>query len=119
MFTDVYVGLVKSDKFDYDKPGDPNSYSPDFALESLRPANKPYLSGERDLYWKILRHPNVKQTDWGCWVVKMTGEEMVSYLSQAEYHDNRFALFLADMIKANLNLKEFYLLTAMESPGLD
>ena len=48
MFTDVYVGLVKSDKFDYDKPGDPNSYSPDFALESFRPANKPYLSGERD-----------------------------------------------------------------------
>ena len=31
MFTDVYIGRVKSENFDYEKPGSPYGYSPDYA----------------------------------------------------------------------------------------
>lgn len=43
MFTDVYIGLVKSENFDYEKPGSPYGYSPDYTLESLKVGNKLHL----------------------------------------------------------------------------
>ena len=48
MFTDVYIGLVKSENFDYEKPGSPYGYSPDYALESLKVGNKLHLRGSAE-----------------------------------------------------------------------
>ena len=115
MFTDVYIGLVKSEKFDYDKEGNYNGYSPSHALPSLHPSKKPALAGERDIFWDILGHPQSKKTDWGCSVVKMTAHEMVEYLSQPKYSDNEYAKYMISEIKQHLDLHCEYLLTAMES----
>ena len=45
MFTDVYIGRVKSENFDYEKAGNSYGYSPDYTLESLKVGNKPHLRG--------------------------------------------------------------------------
>ena len=45
MFTDVYIGRVKSENFDYEKQGSPYGYSHDYALEPLKVGNKPHLMG--------------------------------------------------------------------------
>lgn len=50
MFTDVYIGRVKSENFDYEKPGSPYGYSPDYALESLKVATN-RISGARVKHW--------------------------------------------------------------------
>lgn len=118
MFTDVYVGLVKTERFDYDKEGTPYGYSPDYALESLKVGKKPLLPGESVVYWDIVGHSEARKTDWGCWVVKMTGAEMVDYLSREKFARNRFAKFVVAEIEAHLSLQDHYLLTALESPGL-
>ena len=34
------------------------------------------------LYGMIMAHKDVVQTDWGCWVVKMQKEEILSYVIQ-------------------------------------
>ena len=117
MFTDVYIGLVKSENFDYEKPGSPYGYSPDYALESLKVGNKPHLRGESAVYWDIVRHPNAFKTDWGCWVVRMTGDEMTAFLSSEKYAGNAFARFLIAQIEHHLDRRQTYLLTAIESPG--
>ena len=84
-------------------------------LESMRVGNKPALAGERDLYWDILDHANAKKTDWGCWVVKMTREEMLDYLNQEKYTSNPYAQFLATEIRDYLIPGQDYLLTAVET----
>lgn len=48
MFTDVYIGLVKSENFDNEKPGNSYGYSPDYALESLKVGNKLHLRGSAE-----------------------------------------------------------------------
>ena len=54
MFTDVYIGLVKSENFDYEKPGSPYGYSHDYALESLKMGNKPHLRGLAEALVRVL-----------------------------------------------------------------
>lgn len=54
MFTDVYIGRVKSENFDYEKPGSPYGYSPDYALESLKVGNKPHLRGSGESLARVL-----------------------------------------------------------------
>jgi len=63
MYLDVYIGRAKSDGFDFDVPGNINGYMPEPVYEMERPW--PTYVGERDLFWKVLDVPNVKQLDWG------------------------------------------------------
>lgn len=71
----VYVGKVQSETFDYEiakaNKGDYYGYFPDRIT--------PYLESNR-LYGMIMAHKDVVQTDWGCWVVKMQKEEILSYV---------------------------------------
>ena len=73
----VYVGKVQSKHFDYEiakaGDGDYHGYFPDRIT--------PYLESNR-LYGMIMDHKDVVQTDWGCWVVKMQKEEILSYVIQ-------------------------------------
>ena len=71
----VYVGNVQSETFDYEiakaNKGDYYGYFPDRIT--------PYLESN-GLYGMIMAHKDVVQTDWGCWVVKMQKEEILSYV---------------------------------------
>ena len=71
----VYVGNVQSETFDYEiakaNKGDYYGYFPDRIT--------PYLE-INGLYGMIMAHKDVVQTDWGCWVVKMQKEEILSYV---------------------------------------
>jgi len=54
MFADVYIGRVKSENFDYEKPGSPYSYSPDYTLKSLKVGNKLHLRGLDESLARVL-----------------------------------------------------------------
>ena len=73
----VYVGNVQSETFDYEiakaSKGDYYGYFPDRIT--------PYLESN-GLYGIIMDHNDVVQTDWGCWVVKMQKEDILSHVIQ-------------------------------------
>ena len=52
--TEVYIGKVKSIRFDFNKQGDPDGYFPKAMCEP---------QFHSDLYFAILDEPNTKQTD--------------------------------------------------------
>lgn len=105
MITEVFIGNLKSEKFDYDKIGeDPvNGTYPEVIGKSTY---------DSDLFWDIMKEDKI-QSDWGCWVVKLTKEQIISFLSQEKYHDNNSAKHLSDIAKTLDNNKE-YLLVAFE-----
>jgi len=79
--TEVYIGKVKSEKFDFDAKGDWSGYTPE-PLCDLFFCNK--------LYWDIVsavngQNPKTKQTDWGCFVIKFSKSELISYLDKDKY----------------------------------
>jgi hypothetical protein len=108
MVTETYIGKVKSEEFDYDiscKEKWNTGYSPKSIM---------YIPDEmRGIYGRIVRDvidkkENAKQTDWGCFVVKMKKDDLINYLKNQVENEN----FL-------LNLKELesekeYLLVAKE-----
>ncbi|MBQ3342850.1 MAG: hypothetical protein IJG84_13195 [Kiritimatiellae bacterium] len=112
MFLDVFIGMVKSDKFDFDVPGNYNGYMPDPAYEIDRPW--PTYPGERDLYWAILDEPNVKKLDWGCSAVKMSVPELQAWLSASRWQGNVCAQVLLSRLP-ELDPGGTYLLVAVES----
>ena len=54
MFTDVYIGRVKSENFDYEKAGNSYGYSPDYTLESLKVGNKLHLRDSAEALVRVL-----------------------------------------------------------------
>ncbi|MEA4937377.1 MAG: hypothetical protein VB102_12185 [Paludibacter sp.] len=113
MITEVYIGSLKSEKFDYNKIGeDPdNGTYPEVIGKSTY---------DSDLFWDIIKE-NSKKSDWGCWVAKMTKEQIISFLSQEKYHDNNSAKHLLGIARTLEDNKE-YLLVAFEdiiSPPCD
>ena len=81
MITFVYIGKVKSDRFNYDVAGDWNGYSPERLCE---------LQFMHELYFDIVgdvidKKPNTKQTDWGCFVIKMNKADLIRYLGKDKY----------------------------------
>ena len=81
MVTEVYIGKVKSAKFDFDVKGDWNGYKPE-PLCDLQFCNK--------LYWDIVsdvnnKKPNTKQTDWGCFTIKLCKSDLINYLNKDIY----------------------------------
>lgn len=105
MITEVYIGSLKSQEFDYDKIGeDPvNGTYPEIIGKSTY---------DSDLFWDIMKEEK-KQSDWGCWVVKMTKQQIVYFLSQEKYHDYASANHLLGIAKTLEDNKE-YLLVAFE-----
>ena len=100
----VYVGKVQSETFDYEiakaNKGDYYGYFPDRIT--------PYLESN-GLYGMIMAHKDVVQTDWGCWVVKMQKEEILSYVILYGSHvDHKW---LHEILEYGTN----YLLVAFES----
>ena len=73
----VYIGKVQSETFDYETAkagkGDYRGYYPDQIT--------PYLES-KGLYGAIMKHEDVVQTDWGCWVVKMQKEDILDHVIQ-------------------------------------
>lgn len=100
----VYVGKVQSETFDYEiakaNKGDYYGYFPDRIT--------PYLESN-GLYGMIMAHKDVVQTDWGCWVVKMQKEEILSYVILYGSHGDH--KWLHEILEYGTD----YLLVAFES----
>ena len=68
------------------------------------------------MYWDILKTPNVKMTDWGCWVVKMSKSKLIVFIKDkyrkyaSKANDLKKLLSFVD----TLNDADEYLLTAIE-----
>lgn len=112
MFLDVFIGRVKSDKFDFDVLGNYNGYMPEPAYEIERPW--PTYPGERDIFWAILDESKAKKLDWGCSAVKMTVEELHAWLSATRWKGNVCAQVLLSRLP-ELDSSSEYLLVAAES----
>ena len=84
MFADVYIGLVKSEEFDYDIEGANDGYLPTPAMPRPAIDEQKNLFGERDLYWGIC-HPDGKRVDWGCYVIKMPLQSILEFLGKVYY----------------------------------
>ena len=109
--TEVFIGKVKSKEFDYDKPGNWDGYSPDALCKPQHHSS---------LFWDILRESNAKQTDWGCYVVKMNKSELIDFLDNDKYRKyDREAEMLKELLTSahTLSDMEEYLLTALEWDG--
>jgi DUF438 domain-containing protein len=86
MVKETYIGETKSEKFDFDIPR--------HELYNLGYAPDPIMYVCDDLYkifWDIVsdvldKKENTKQTDWGCWVIKMNKNDLIEYLSQTKYN---------------------------------
>ena len=115
MFTDVYIGLIKSKDFDYDIEGDSTGYLPTPAMPRPGIDEHKHFVGERDLFWDILGSPDGKQVDWGCYVIKMSLPSMLAFLAKDKHTKNEFAHYLAARAKELLDPSGDYLLVAMES----
>ena len=106
MLTEVFIGKVKSEKFDFDKQGKWSGYYPEIIENSSK--------YDSELFWDIIgEKPKTKQVDWGCWVLKLNKTDLVAFLSRDKYQDNPSIAFLLDIAKG-LNDEEDYLLVAFE-----
>ena len=107
MVTAVYIGKFNSQAFDYNKMGDWNGYFPE--------AISPWYY-QSCLYWDIFKASNVKQTDWGCWVIKMSKDELVVFITDKyrEYASKANDLKEMLLFVDTLNDTDEYLLTAIE-----
>jgi hypothetical protein len=103
MVKEVYIGNLKSEKFDYDKIGEtPEGSYPEIIGESTY----------SDLFWDIMEEDK-KQSDWGCWVVKMTKQQIIDFLGKKKYRDYSSAKLLLSIAETLDDNKE-YLLVALE-----
>ena len=110
MITEVFIGNLKSEKFDYNKIGEtPKGSYPEIIGKST------YDDGITmdTLFWHIIQNERTKQSDWGCWVLKLSKEGIIDYLNQEKYNESNAASFLLDIAKALEDNKE-YLLVAFE-----
>jgi hypothetical protein len=110
MVTETYIGKVKSEKFDYDVSAGEKwntGYSPEPIM---------YVHDEmRSVYWRIVhdvidKKENAKQTDWGCFVIKMKKDDLINYFKKQEENGN----FPIDIEKLESRSEKEYLLVAKE-----
>jgi len=114
MYADVYIGLVKSEEFDYDEKGNDICYLPTPAMPRPGIDENKVLDGERDLYWVIWGYPGGKQVEWGCYVIKMPLQSIIEFLAKDKFCENEFAKYLAMRAKELLDPEKEYLLVAVE-----
>jgi len=81
MVTEVYIGKVKSDTFDFDAKGDWAGYFPE-ALCEKQICHELYYDIVGDAREKKL---NAKQVDWGCFVIKLNKADLIAYLDKDKY----------------------------------
>ena len=126
MHTDVYIGKVKSDSFDWDVAGNWNGYMPTPVCvcdwKGRREQGEEnaccqcITRASRCIYWDIVgakeQGASWKQTDWGCFTLKMTKAKLVATLSQEKYKNEAEPLLT---IAQALPDTEEYLLVALET----
>jgi len=116
MLVKTYIGKVKSDEFDYDLKGNWNGYAPDKICVCRKTECECEVFGTSPLYWDIVgnvnrKKPNTKQTDWGCFVMKMSKADLIEMLSQNIYKGKVEKLL---SVAKELPDTEKYLLVALE-----
>ena len=104
MITEVFIGNVRSEKFDYDIEGNVNGYYPEVVGKS---------TFDSELFFDIMRENGSKRVDWGCSVLKLVKIEIINFLNREKYNKNDSAKNLLDIANALENDKE-YLLVAFE-----
>ena len=102
MITEVFIGNVKSEKFDYDIMVESGSYPEVIGKSTF----------DSVLFWDILKEDN-KQTDWGCWVLKMNKQAIIDFLRKDKYSGNVAAKSLLKVANTLTDDKD-YLLVAFE-----
>jgi len=106
MVTEVFIGNVKSAKFDYYEQENWHGYYPEVITES---------GYDSELFWDIIREDRqrIKQVDWGCWVLKLSKKDIIKFLSRKKYKENSTAQKLI-VIANTLEENKDYLLVAFE-----
>jgi hypothetical protein len=110
MVTETYIGKVKSEDFDYAVSCDEKwntGYSPKPIMYIPDEMNSIYKQIVRDV---IDKKENAKQTDWGCFVVKMKKDDLIQYLKKQVENEN----FLLKIEKLESEAEKEYLLVAKE-----
>ena len=109
-FLYAFIGLVKSEGFDFDVPGDYNHYMPKPAYDIGRPWT--IYGDEAGVFYAILRTPGAKRLDYGCTAVKMTVPELRAWLKERD--SLRCVKVMLEKLDG-LDQDESYLLTAVET----
>ncbi|MDR1238952.1 MAG: hypothetical protein LBK27_02460 [Treponema sp.] len=126
MIADTYIGKVKSEKFNYDISC-PEKFNTGYSPEPIV-----YIPGDtRRIFMDIVRDAgdkkeNTKQTDWGCFIIKMNKENLVKYLSKynpdiPELENNEIYIKIREKHKnflieiEKLDAEKEYLLVAKET----
>ena len=107
----VYMGAVKSGNFDYYKPysgqdKDTASYTycPDRIIKSDIATGGDLVC---PLYYAILDDKDSVQTDWGCWVLKKTKQDLIQFVQDNHTWEPRVLKEVMNALKDG----EEYLLT--------
>jgi hypothetical protein len=82
MVTETYIGKIKSEGFDFNIPCEEKfntGYSPKPIIYVPDHINGIYM----DIVHAVIdKKENAKQTDWGCFTIKMNKEDLLKYLSK-------------------------------------
>ncbi len=82
MSLSIYIGAVKSEKFDYYKPySGPDKTSATYSPERIMDVF-PIVGINDPLFSAIMRDKDSVRTDWGCWVLKKTKEDLMVYIME-------------------------------------
>ena len=82
MSLSIYIGAVKSEKFDYYKPySGPDISSATYCPERIMDVF-PIVGINDPLSSAIMGDNDSVQTDWGCWVLKKTKEDLMLYVME-------------------------------------
>lgn len=82
MSLSIYIGAVKSEKFDYYKPySGSNISSATYCPERIMDVF-PLVGLNDHLYFAIMSDKDSVRTDWGCCVLKKTKEDLMVYVME-------------------------------------
>ena len=80
MSLSIYIGAVKSEKFDYYKPySGPDISSATYCPERIMDVS-PLVGVNDPLFSAIMMDNDSVRTDWGCRVLKKTKEDLMVYI---------------------------------------
>ena len=115
MSLSIYIGAVKSEKFDYYKPySGPDKTSATYCPERIMDVF-PIVGINDPLFSAIMRDKDSVRTDWGCWVLKKTKEDLMVYVM--ENGSSSTSWMIEDMDRTLKEGKE-YLFVAFDD-GID
>ncbi len=111
MSLSIYIGAVKSEKFDYYKPySGSNISSATYCPERIMDVS-PLVGVNDPLFSAIMMDNDSVRTDWGCRVLKKTKEDLMVYVME---NATFFTSWMIEDMDRTLKDGEEYLLVAFD-----